>query len=216
MGNDVAMMNRSPRRDAAERVYARLAPIYDLLYGVMLQPGRRRAMARLEPRAGDLILEVGVGTGFGLADYPVGAQVVAIDLSSQMLERAGRRLTRRKIDRVSLCRMDATHLAFDDSTFDAVYAPYVINVVPDPAAVAREMIRVCQPGGRIVLLNHFEGATGTDHSLGRLVGRMASRITGVDWRLDFETFFHASGLQPVSIEAVNIPRVSSVVVCRKP
>ena len=51
--------------------------------------------------------------------------------------------------------MDAADLRFPDNTFDIVYAPYLISVVPDPVAVVREMRRVCRPGGRIVILNHF-------------------------------------------------------------
>ena len=200
----------------AERVYARLAPVYDLLYGAMLQPGRKRAMARLAPQAGDLILEVGVGTGFGLAGYPTDVRIVAVDLSTQMLAKASRRLMRRRIRQVTLCRMDAAHLAFDDSTFDAVYAPYVINTVPDSIAVAREMRRVCRPGGRIVLLNHFDRVGEPDDSVSRLIGRIATRIAGVNWSLDFDTFLRESELTPISVEEVNIARVSSVVLCRRP
>ena len=54
--------------------------------------------------------------------------------------------------------MDAADLKFADDSFDIVYAPYLISVVPDPVAVAREMRRVCRPGGRIVILNHFRSA----------------------------------------------------------
>lgn len=59
---------------------------------------------------------------------------------------------------VSLCLMDASQLACGDARFDA--APYLINVVPDPIQACREMVRVCRPGGRIVLLNHFEDVKG--------------------------------------------------------
>ena len=209
-------MTSGPEGRTAERVYSRLAPVYDLLYGAMLQPGRNRAMARLAPQAGDLILEVGVGTGFGLAGYPADVRIVAVDLSSQMLARASKRLSCRGIDHITLCRMDAAHLAFAESTFDAVYAPYLINVVPDSVAVAKEMVRVCRPGGRIVLLNHFDRDLVTDNSVSRAIGRIATRITSVNWFLDLETFLQNAELTPVSVEDVNIPRVSSVVLCRKP
>src|ERR1700730_12842164 len=46
-------------------------------------------------------------------------------------------------------------LKFLDGTFDIVYAPYLISVVPDPIAVAREMRRVCRTGGRLIFMNHF-------------------------------------------------------------
>ena len=56
---------------------------------------------------------------------------------------------------VRLMEMDAAALSFEDDSFDVVYAPYVMSVVPDPVQVVREMRRVCRPGGRILILNHF-------------------------------------------------------------
>ena len=199
-----------------ELVYHRLAPIYDVIYGAILQPGRHRAMECLAPQPGDSVLEVGVGTGFGLRHYPAGCRVVAIDLSASMIARAHARLRRRPTPGMSLCRMDAARLALAGERFDAVYAPYLINVVPDPVAVAREMVRVCRPGGRLVFLNHFDRLDGEPDLVDRLVGKAATRISGVNWYLDFQTFMRSSGLVPHMVERVNVPRVSAVVVCRRP
>ncbi len=199
---------------SVEAIYERLAPVYDLIYGVTLEHGRRRALMRLAPAAGQRILEIGVGTGLSAVKYPRGCQVVAVDLSAPMLERARVRLARRRVRHVALCRMDATRLAFADGYFDAVYAPYFINVVPDPVVTAREMLRVCQPGGRLVLLNHFEDASESPDAVQRFVGRLAARA-GVNWHLDLSAFLRDAGLTALSVDRVNIPRVSSVVVCQK-
>jgi phosphatidylethanolamine/phosphatidyl-N-methylethanolamine N-methyltransferase len=196
-----------------EAVYKRLAPVYDLIYGALLQHGRRCAISRLAPRAGESILEVGIGTGLGALHYPPGCHVVGIDLSLPMLKRAQARLERHQIDHVRLCRMDAAQLAFADGRFDAIYAPYVLNVVPDPLLMAREMLRVCRPDGRLVLLNHFNRAE--RQALDRFVGHLAARLSGVNWHLDLEAFLEEAGLIPLSVERVNVPRVSSVVVCRR-
>src|SRR5262249_34621876 len=99
---------------------------------------------------------------------------------------------------------------------DVVYAPYLINVVPDPRAVAREMIRVCRPGGRLVFLNHFRDRSRTVGALDRAVGHLARSVTGVSWDLELNTFLEQNGLAAVSVERVNVPRVSSVVICRRP
>jgi phosphatidylethanolamine/phosphatidyl-N-methylethanolamine N-methyltransferase len=200
--------------DGIDGVYRRIAPVYDSVYGVLLQPGRRRAMTSLAPGAGEHILEIGVGTGFNLTDYPDGCRVTGIDLSAPMIARAAARRRARGLTRVSLCRMDALRLAFPDQVFDAVYAPYVINVVPNPIAAAREMIRVCRPGGRLVFLNHFEGVRHSRGVTNRVSGALATWLTGVDWTLRLEGFLETTGLQAESIEAVNVPRVSTVLVCR--
>ena len=199
--------------DRVETIYERLAPVYDLIYGATLDPGRRLAMTRLAPGTGELILEVGVGTGLSAVKYPKRCRVAAIDLSPAMLHRARIRLARRRVGHVSLCRMDAAHLGFPDGLFDAIYAPYVMNVVTDPVAVAREMVRVCRPHGRIVLLNHFDDVSGS--WLGNLLGGVATRA-GVNWRMDLEGFLRDTGLVARSIERVNVPGVSAVVQCHKP
>ena len=199
--------------DEVESVYQRLAPIYDAVYGLLLQPGRTRAIAALRPRAGESILEVGVGTGIDLARYPEGCRVAAIDLSAAMMARAATRRREQRLNGVSLCQMNAEQLGFADGVFDAVYAPYAINVMPDPVAAGREMRRVCRRNGRLVFLNHFAGTNGMFFA-DRLVGQVATWLTSVNWHLDLERFLVATGLRLESIEAVNIPRVSSVVVCR--
>ena len=196
-------------------LYRRIAPFYDVLYGALLRPGRQLAMKRLAPQPGERILEIGVGTGITLAAYPARCAVVAIDDSAPMLSRANARLRQERLAQIALCRMDGAELAFANHTFDAVYVPYVINLVPNPIAVAREMIRVCRPGGRMVLLNHFHHPEQRTTVLQRIAGLAAARLTGVNWRFPLSEFMRESGLQPESIEPVNAGRVSSVVVCRR-
>lgn len=198
-----------------DAIYSDLAPLYDVIYGALLQHGRRAAIDRLAPKWGEAILEIGVGTGLSAVHYPRGCSVTAIDLSPQMLQRARARLTRHGCTHVRLCRMDASHLAFADGEFDAVYAPYVLNVVPDPVLVLDEMLRVCRAEGRLVLLNHFEHGSIRQHIWGRLAGGLAARISGVNWHLDLERLLAATNLTAISIEPVNLPPVSAVVVCRK-
>jgi phosphatidylethanolamine/phosphatidyl-N-methylethanolamine N-methyltransferase len=205
--------NDRRKNESVETIYQRLAPVYDLIYGATLDPGRRQAMTRLAPASGELILEVGVGTGLSAVKYPPKCRVIAIDLSPAMLERARSRFARRRVDHVALCRMDAARLGFGDALFDAVYAPYVMNVVRDPVAVAREMLRVCRPSGRLVLLNHFADAE--ESWVGDLLGRMAARA-GVNWDMDLHGFLRDAGLVVRSVERVRVPGVSSVVTCHKP
>lgn len=198
-----------------QRTWARLAPVYDMVYGRMLQPGRRRAVARMVLGPGDRVLEIGVGTGMGLELYPRWARVTGVDLSRAMLDRARARIAEISARaHIELREMDATSMAFEDASFDVVYAPYILNVVPNPLAVAAEMRRVCRPGGRIILLNRFR-------SQGRALGRIddlvstLSNLTGTRWNLPLRPFLTDVPLFPISIERVNVAGFSSLMVCRR-
>ena len=200
--------------DFVARVYEKLANSYDLIFGPSLHPGRLVAIDRMGIRPGDSVLEVGVGTGINATLYPSHCQVTGIDLSSSMLEKARERVRKHGITNVRLQEMDAAQLTFADNSFDIVYAPYLVSVVPDPVAVVREMRRVCRTGGRIIILNHFR-------SENRLVARFERAISpltihiGFTADLDLPAFLAQAGLRPTSIEKINVPRIWSLVTCRK-
>ena len=138
-----------------ERVYSRLSSHYDLFFDKVFQSGREKAISALELRGGERVLEVGVGTGLALPLYPRTVEVIGIDLSQGMLEEARDRIRELGLRHVTVSRMDAMSIRFPPDSFDAILAPYVMSVVSDPKRVLAEMKRVCRPGGRIVIVNHF-------------------------------------------------------------
>jgi phosphatidylethanolamine/phosphatidyl-N-methylethanolamine N-methyltransferase len=152
------------------KVYSAYSGFYDLLFGKIFHHSRAAAIDLLDLKSGDRVLEVGVGTGLSLPLYPRNCSIIGIDLTGPMLEQGAKKIKRLGLDHVYLQQMDATHMAFRDSLFDAVVAAYVMSTVPNPRAVLAEMIRVCRPGGRIVLLNHFSNGN-------RLVSRVEKTIS---------------------------------------
>src|SRR3954451_21516503 len=200
--------------DFVAKVYENIAWGYDLVFGPTLHPGRVNAIKRMGIKPGDRVLEVGVGTGINSALYPKDCSVTGIDLSSSMLEKARERVARRGVRNVRLLQMDAASLKFADDSFDIVYAPYVISVVPDPVAVTREMRRVCRPGGRIVILNHFRSSNLLMARIERMISPLTVHI-GFKSDLDLPAFLAQAELKPQSIQKVNVPRIWSLVTCVK-
>ena len=196
--------------DFVEAVYEKLAKVYDLTFGPTLHPGRLQAIQRMSIQPGERVLEVGVGTGINLSLYPKQAMVTGIDFSVSMLEKARDRVARKGLRNMRLLQMDAADLKFSDDSFDIVYAPYLISVVPDPVRVAREMRRVCRPGGRIIFLNHFLSPNPLLSRAERMISPFTIHI-GFKADLDLPAFLAQADLQPISIEKVNIPRIWSLV-----
>jgi len=201
--------------DFVEGVYDKLAKVYDVTFGPTLHPGRLQAIQRMGITGQDRVLEVGVGTGINLSLYPRDATVIGIDFSSSMLEKARERAVRKDVPHsLRLLQMDAADLKFADDSFDIVYAPYLISVVPDPIKVAQEMRRVCRPGGRIVILNHFLSPNPILSRLERSISPFTIHI-GFKSDLDLPAFLAQADLQPISIEKVNFPRIWSLVTAVK-
>jgi phosphatidylethanolamine/phosphatidyl-N-methylethanolamine N-methyltransferase len=216
-GADVATRALSAtavENDFVEGVYDKLAKFYDLFFGPTLHPGRLKAIQRMNIQAHESVLEVGVGTGINLSLYPRDCAITGIDFSGSMLEKARERTARKELQNIRLLQMDAADLKFADNAFDIVYAPYLISVVPDPLQVAREMRRVCRPGGRIIFLNHFLSPNPLLSRTERLISPFTIHI-GFKADLDLPAFLAQADLQPVSIEKVNIPRIWSLVTCVK-
>jgi phosphatidylethanolamine/phosphatidyl-N-methylethanolamine N-methyltransferase len=169
---------------AIKSVYRRWAPVYDNTFGRVAAEGRKHAV-QLINRSQGRVLEVGVGTGLSLPAYRPQLEIVGIDLSPEMLERARERVAEEGLTNVTgLHEMDAGELRFPDASFDTVVAMYVMTVVPDPEKVMRELARVCRPGGEVILVNHFSAAE--ESMLGWVERRMAPFADKIGWRPVFD------------------------------
>src|SRR5262245_41221875 len=181
----------SASRDAASRMdetaiktaYRRWAPVYDNTFGWVASEGRKHAVEIINARSGR-VLEVGVGTGLSLPGYRRELEIVGIDLSPEMLEKARERVAAEGLANVTgLHEMDAGDLKFPDGSFDTVVAMYVMTVVPEPEKVMRELARVCRPGGEVLLVNHFS----TEEAMrGWVERRMAPFADKLGWRPVFD------------------------------
>jgi phosphatidylethanolamine/phosphatidyl-N-methylethanolamine N-methyltransferase len=170
--------------DAVKVAYRRWAPVYDHTFGKVAMEGRRHTAEAINRNGSGSVLEVGVGTGLSLPDYKRDLDIVGIDLSREMLEKARQRVAEHGLTNVKgLYEMDAAELDFPDHTFDTTVAMYVMTVVPDPEKVMCELSRVTKPGGDVMLVNHFSQEEGVR---GWVERRMAPFADLIGWRPVFD------------------------------
>jgi len=110
-----------------------------------------RLIAELDPLPGERWLDLATGTGaVALRAAKAGAEVTAQDLAPRLVDTA-RRLAAEQGMSIRFDVGDAAELPYGDASFDVVASAHGIAHVPDHQAVAREVARVCRPGGRLGL-----------------------------------------------------------------
>src|SRR5208337_766389 len=164
------------------RVYSDFAHFYDSVFGRAFVDHEHRVIDALNLRPSHRVLEVGVGTGISLDAYPPYAHIVAIDPSEKMLAQATAKARENDWGHIELRQGDALNLDFPDNSFDYVTSFHVITVVPDPVRMMNEMVRVCKPGGQIVLVTHFASENPVLFFLGKLVTPL-TKLAGWTCRL---------------------------------
>ncbi len=135
----------------ARHFYKYFSKVYDLINPFFYSNEMRKIVVDMaNVKEGDLVLEVGCGTGFTTYEIVrrVGEdRVVAVDLTPEQMVKAVRRFPK-----ANFLRGDAESLPFKDDVFDASISAGSIEYWPHPALGIQEMARVTKPGGRVVIL----------------------------------------------------------------
>src|SRR5262249_4574299 len=99
------------------------------------------------------LLDVGCGTGqLTIPAAKRGIRATGLDVAANLVEQARARVAEEDLD-VSVDEADAESLPYEDASFDVVASLFGAMFAPRPELVAAELVRVCKPGGRIVLGN---------------------------------------------------------------
>jgi ubiquinone/menaquinone biosynthesis C-methylase UbiE len=143
---------------------------------------RERLRSVLRPEAGERILEIGPGTGYYTLDIAewVGPEgrVEIFDLQQEFLDHTARRAAERGVVNVTPTQGDATALPYEDASMDAVVLTAVLGEIPDPVAALRQIRRVLEPSGRLVVGELF----GDPHFTTRAALKRQAADAGLAWQ----------------------------------
>lgn len=181
--------------------YRRLAGVYDLVVEPMQAGVRRVALEVVRPEPSWQVLDVGCGTGTGIAAYlEAGCSVSGVDVSEAMLEKARSRVG----DRADLRLGDGDSLPFSEEQFDLVTTSMVLHEVPEGEreAFVVEMARVSKPEGRLLITDfRFGSLRGWKGPAMRVVSQAIERVSG---HYSSYLSFRSSGGVPAVVESAGL------------
>lgn len=170
----------------------------------VIHPGGRRStdelFARASFQAGQLVLDVGCGVGTTAAQIArrFGAQVTALDISPLMLDRAQANIRSAGLgQQIEVKKGDILALDFADNRFDRVIAEAVTMFVDRPKA-ARELVRVCRPGGRVLATEFLWRKPPTPEARQIFLGEVCPGMN-FDTLEDWVQIYRAAGLEEVQV-----------------
>lgn len=159
MPNQEDLNRISAPRQGVRRNYDRLSRWYDLITASTEERYRRQGLRVLDPQEGEMILEVGFGTGNALVAIAqaVGnsGKAVGVDLSLGMIAVTRAKLRRSGLtERVELICADALCLPLQANRFEAVFMSFTLELfdAPEIALVLAECRRVLRDHGRLCVV----------------------------------------------------------------
>jgi SAM-dependent methyltransferase len=118
-----------------------------------LEPGALEFLTGLSIEPGTRMLDVACGAGqIAIPAARAGVSVTGVDIATNLIEQARLRARTHGLD-IQFDEGDAEMLPYEDASFDLVVSLIGAMFAPRPERVAAEMLRVCRPGGRIVMAN---------------------------------------------------------------
>lgn len=201
-------------RDPADVRYSRIAEIYDAVDHISetsyFSESRKQLLSKVQGK----ILEVGIGTGHSLKDYPPSQEIVGIDISEKMLGKASEK-ARNYVGKVELHHADVQDLPFKDKTFDTIVTSFVFCSVTDPVKGLKQLKRVLKNDGRILMLEHVRSKNRILGFFMDILNPLVVRLTGANINRDTVENIIKAGLQIKDEKNLSLDIVKSIHVSKQ-
>jgi ubiquinone/menaquinone biosynthesis C-methylase UbiE len=147
-------MADATHRDLILDQFTRQAALFSMAAPITNEAALRMIVDAAQAGPDDTVLDMACGGGIVVCAFaPYVRHAIGIDVTPAMLEEARRLAAEKCLPNVDWRLGDVTALPYPDCTFTIVVTRYTFHHFIDPLVVLREMIRVCTPGGRIVVVD---------------------------------------------------------------
>jgi len=140
-----------------KKIYKFQSQFYDLTRWIFVW-NRKKALIKLNLKQGEKVLVVGCGTGYGFdfinKKIGIKGEIIGVDYSSHMLDKARKKINKYKLKNIKLIQIDA--VKYIPPKVDVVIYSYSITMVPEWRKSLENSIRVLKEGGRIVITDFSE------------------------------------------------------------
>jgi ubiquinone/menaquinone biosynthesis C-methylase UbiE len=149
-------MNDTTHQERILDQFTRQAMPFSTAHTITDANALRMIVDAASPRPGDTLLDVACGGGIVVCAFAPHVQhATGIDMTPAMLDRARQLAAEKGIANVTWERGDVGRLPYADGTFDIVVTRFSMHHFLDPLGVLREMVRVCAPAGRVVVVDMY-------------------------------------------------------------
>ena len=149
-------MTDATHQDLILDQFTRQATVFSTAPAITDEDALQMIVQATRPSLNDRLLDVACGPGLVVCAFAPQVQAATgIDVTPAMLERARKLAADKGLANVAWRQGDVYALPFADASFTIVTTRFSVHHFLDPAAVLREMVRVCAPGGRIVVVDDY-------------------------------------------------------------
>ena len=182
----------------------KVAPAYDLFETVYNAKAYRNTGERVavEIDENDMVLECACGTGaITIPVAKVCRRIYATDMAVGMLRKNKRKC--RKFSNIVFRKADIMNLWSPDNRFDKVIAGNVIHLLPDPVGAVKELLRVCKPGGKVIIPTYVNSSKHSSEKAVKVLEKMGASFERQFDTESYKAFFEDSGFTDVEYEIVD-------------